>query len=229
MPDTHPAPGTRPAGAQPYEPVVRLGTPSQPPAVLPTGAGTPRLNHPVLLPDDTDLDDEIATPRPALSTAALAATAAATATALAPAVRPVPRVHWYAYVASGIAGAVLVIATYGLLTSRGGVSGNRAGSDSAPGGAAASDSALLDRRADTLGLAIAAFGMRANMYDTRRMPCSGLARGLAQVEDAWLGYNMARKSMLAGSDAARDARDKTLYADVRGVEVRFERSSCARP
>lgn len=227
MPDTHPAPGTRPAGAPPYEPVVRLSMPSQPPPVWPTGAGASRLNHPVLLPDDTDLDDEIARSQPALTAATLAATAAAAATA--PAVRPVPRVPWYAYVASGIAGALLVIATYGLVTSRGGLSGNRAGSDSAPGGAAASDTTVLDRRADTLALAIAAFGMRANMYDTRRMPCNGLARGLAQVEDAWLGYNMARKSMLAGSDAARDARDKTLYADVRGVEVRFERSSCPRP
>jgi len=34
---------------------------------------------------------------------------------------------------------------------------------------------------------------------------------------------------MAASDPARDARDKSLYADVRGVEVRFERSSCARP
>jgi hypothetical protein len=52
---------------------------------------------------------------------------------------------------------------------------------------------------------------------------------LAQVEDGWLAYNMARKDLMAGSDPARDARDKSLYADVRAVEVRFERSSCARP
>ena len=67
------------------------------------------------------------------------------------------------------------------------------------------------------------------MFDTRRMPCSGLARGLAQVEDAWLGYNLARRDLLAGSDPGRDARDKRLYADVRGVEVKFERTSCPRP
>jgi hypothetical protein len=92
-----------------------------------------------------------------------------------------------------------------------------------------SDTAVLDRRADTLALAISAFTMRAGMYDSRRMPCSGLARGLAQVEDGWLSYNVARKDLMAASDPARDARDKSLYADVRTVEVRFERSSCARP
>jgi hypothetical protein len=206
---------------------MRLGTPPQPAPGLAGGTAASRLNHPVLLPDSTDLDDEIVAPaqQPALTAAALAATATMTA----PAARPVPTSHWYAYVASGIAGAVLVIATYGLLTSRGGLSGNRAGADAAAAGAAVTDTALLDRRADTLALAIAAFGMRANMYDTRRMPCTGLARGLAQVEDAWLGYNMARKNLLATSDPARDARDKSLYAEVRGVEVRFERSACTRP
>jgi len=49
------------------------------------------------------------------------------------------------------------------------------------------------------------------------------------VEDGWLSYNLARKDLMAASDAARDARDKGLYADVRLVEVRFGRSTCARP
>ena len=204
MPDTHPVTGPRPAGAPPYEPVVRLGTPS-------VSGGASHPNHPVLLPDP-DTDDDVAPPPPS------------------PSVRPVPRPHGYrAYVASALAGAVLVTALYGLLGSRPTSSGGRAGSDSAPGGVPVSDTALLDRRADTLALAISAFTMRASMYDSRRMPCSGLARGLAQVEDGWLWYNMARKDLLASSDPARDARDKSLYADVRVVEVRFERSSCARP
>lgn len=214
MPETQPAPGGRPAGSPQYEPVMRLGTTP----VTTGGATASRINHPVLLPDDTDLDDEIiptpGRPAPAASPAATTA-------------RPAQRVHWYAYVASGIAGAVLVTGMYGLLGSRSGASGNR-GLDSAPGGVV-SDTALLDRRADTLALAVSAFSMRAGMYDTRRMPCSGLGRGLTQVEDAWLGYNMARKDMLAASDPARDARDKSLYADVRAVEVRFERSGCTRP
>jgi hypothetical protein len=92
-----------------------------------------------------------------------------------------------------------------------------------------SDTAVLDRRADTLALSVSAFDMRARMFDTRRMGCPGLARGLLQVEDGWLAYNMARKDLMAGSDPARDARDKSLYADVRVVEARFERSACARP
>jgi hypothetical protein len=61
------------------------------------------------------------------------------------------------------------------------------------------------------------------------MGCEGLSRGLQQVEDAWLGYNVARKETLGTTDSARDNRDRALYADVRNVEMRFERSSCARP
>ncbi|OLC07864.1 MAG: hypothetical protein AUH41_09540 [Gemmatimonadetes bacterium 13_1_40CM_66_11] len=178
-----------------------------------------RLNHPVLLPpDEADLEDEAMLP-------------AAAAPAPPTAVRDgtAPKLRWYTYVASGLAGAVLVTAIYGLLGSRSGSFGIQAGSGTAPGGVPVSDTALLDRRADTLALAISAFNMRAGMYDSRRMPCSGLARGLTQVEDAWLGYNIARKDLLAGTDRARDARDKRLYADVRGVEVKFERASCARP
>jgi len=119
-----------------------------------------------------------------------------------------------------------VTVLYGILGSRAAATGGRAGSDPP---VSVSDTALLDRRADTLALAISAFSMRAGMYDSRRMPCSGLARGLAQVEDGWLAYNLARKDLMAATDLARDARDKGLYADVRAVEVRFERSSCARP
>jgi len=185
---------------------MRLATPAV------SGPSSSRLNHPVLLPDP-DPDEDIApTPAPAPPVGRP---------------RPAAKLHWY--IASGFAGAVLVTALYVLLGSRSASLGNRAGSDSAPGGVSVSDTAVLDRRADTLALAISAFAMRASMYDSRRMACSGLARGLAQVEDGWLSYNMARKDLMAASDPARDARDKSLYADVRAVEVRFERSSCARP
>ncbi|HEV8382830.1 MAG TPA: hypothetical protein VGQ29_14675 [Gemmatimonadales bacterium] len=210
MPEMHPVPSPRPIGPPPYEPVVRLGSP---------GASHP--NHPLLLPQP-DSDDDLA-PVPARPTGT-------------PIVAPVPKPHWYrglvrptAYIASGLAGAVLVTVLYGILGSRTSGSGGRSGSDAAPGGIPVSDTAQLDRRADTLALAISAFTMRASMYDSRRMPCSGLARGLTQVEDGWLAYNLARKDLMAGSDPARDARDKGLYADVRAVEVRFERSSCQRP
>ena len=217
MPDTHPVGNPRPIGAPPYEPVVRLGPPAVP---APAGASHP--NHPVLLPEE-DGEDEVALPPP-------------------PSARPspvpfvAPKPAWYrslarptAYVASGLAGAVLVTVLYGMLGSRSPSFGGRGGSDSAPGALSVADTAVLDRRADTLALAISAFTMRAGMFDSRRMPCSGLQRGLTQVEDAWLSYNMARKDVMAGADPVRDGRDKSLYADVRGVEVRFERSSCTRP
>ena len=214
MPETHPVANPRPIGAPPYEPVVRLGTPA-----MPGGASHP--NHPVLLPDP-DADDDVAPiPHPTVS-----------APALTTIVAPQPR--WYrglirptAYLASGMAGAVLVTVLYGILGSRVASPGGRSGPASGAG-AMVADTVVLDRRADTLALAISAFTMRASMFDTRRMPCSGLARGLTQVEDAWLTYNMARKDLMT-VDPMRDSRDKGLYSDVRTVEVRFERSSCTRP
>jgi hypothetical protein len=218
MPETHPVSNPRPIGAPPYEPVVRLGTPPLP------GVGASHPNHPVLLPDP-DADDDLAPiPTPSVPVSAPVLT-----TIVA------PKPHWYrglarpsAYLASGIAGAVLVTVLYGFLGSRLATPGGRGGSESAAGAVPIADTLVLDRRADTLALAISAFTMRATMFDSRRMPCTGLARGLTQVEDAWLVYNMARKDLMA-VDPTRDGRDKNLYSDVRTVEVRFERSSCARP
>ena len=161
MPDTHPVAGTRPAGAPPYEPVVRIGTP--PPAAMPSNQVPSRVHQTVLLPPDAtdgDGDDDVALP--AAITHATHAQAATSAS----------NVRWYIYVASGLAGAVLVTAIYGLLGARSGSSANRADTTRAP----VMDSAVLDRRADTLALAISAFSLRASMYDSRRMPCSGLAR-----------------------------------------------------
>lgn len=219
MPETHPVSNPRPIGTPPYEPVVRLGPPA-----MPGAASHP--NHPVLLPDP-DADDDVApipvlpppVPTPVHTTV----------------VAPSPKLQWYrglarptAYVASGIAGAVLVTVLYGILGSRLSTPSGRGGAESGAAGGAITDTMALDRRADTLTLAISAFTMRASMFDSRRMPCTGLSRGLAQVEDAWLAYNMARKDLMT-VDPARDVRDKNLYADVRTVEVRFERSSCTRP
>ena len=113
-----------------------------------------------------------------------------------------------------------------LLGSRADAPAGRA--DAAPA-AAAPDAATLDRRADTLAAAIAAFTLRGRMYESRRMGCDGLSRGLQQVEDAWLAYNLARKEAMAATDGTRDQRDQALFADVRAVEQRFERSSCTRP
>ena len=136
------------------------------------------------------------------------------------------------YVACALGGAVLVAALSAIIssgdalsTSRGaGANGNGLGD---PGTAAYA--AMLDRRADTLALALAAFDDRARMFEARQMTCAGLQRGLQQVEDNWLTYNIARRETLAPFDGQREERDRTLYADVRTVERRFERSGCARP
>ncbi len=200
MSESSPDLGLRPVAAQAFEPTTRRPSPAPP-------SGLGRENRAVLFPE-MDPDD-------------------------APQPQPKPRGFQHftrpvAYVACALAGAVLVTAIYGLIGSRPGALGSRAGADSAPG-SPVSEAAVLDRRADTLALALSAFDMRARMFDTRRMGCPALARGLQQVEDGWLAYNIARKDLMAASDPARDARDKSLYADVRAVEVRFERSSCARP
>ncbi len=89
--------------------------------------------------------------------------------------------------------------------------------------------ARLDRAADTLGLAIAAFDLRARMFASRQMECPELARGLVLVEERWTAYNAARKDAGASLDSLRTARDRNLYADADGVERRFERSGCPRP
>jgi len=217
MPETHPVSTPRPMGAPPYEPPVRLGTPAV------TSPGMSHPNHPVLLPDEGGDDDVALTPPPRPTPTTIVVPVASKPHGYRGLVRSV------AYVASGVAGALLVTVLYGVFGPGLASFGSRTGSDGAPGGGTVADPAVLDRRSDTLALAISAFNMRSAMFDSRRMPCSGLQRGLAQVEDAWLGYNVARKDLMAGADPVRDARDKSLYADVRSVEARFERSSCTRP
>ena len=96
-------------------------------------------------------------------------------------------------------------------------------------GTVASPEARLDAAADTLGLAIAGFDLRARMFASRQMECRELARGLVLVEERWTSYNAARKDASASLDSVRTARDRSLYADADGVERRFERSGCPRP
>jgi hypothetical protein len=205
MPESSSTTGMRP-GAPSYEPVVRLGAPLAPPLVSGVSVPSTQPNHGLLLPEADSEDD--ASPLPT---------------------RPTMKTQWYAYLGSGLSGAVVVAAIYGLLGLRSPVSGNRPADRDVGTAVHANDTTAFDRRADTLALTIEAFALRGRMFDSRRMGCAGLARGLQQVEDGWLQYNLARKGMLALSNAARDARDRALYADVRAVEVRFERSSCNRP
>lgn len=95
--------------------------------------------------------------------------------------------------------------------------------------AVATPEARLDRAADTLTLAIAAFDLRARLFASRQMQCPELARGLVLVEERWTSYNAARKDGGTSLDSARTARDRNLYADADQVERRFERSGCPRP
>ena len=194
---------------RPSEPVARNG------ATMITTASE-RINMNALLLPDSDSDEE-ERPMPVV--------APAKAAWYQPFVRPA------VYVACALAGAVLVAALSAIISSGDASSGTRgaAGNGALDPVAAAAAAALLDRRADTLALAVTAFDDRARMFEARQMTCAGLSRGLQQVEDSWLAYNVARRETLAPFDAPREERDRTLYADVRSVERRFERSSCARP
>jgi hypothetical protein len=137
------------------------------------------------------------------------------------------------YVACALGGAVLVAALSAIISSGDATSASRGGGANGTAigepGSAAYAAAVLDRRADTLSLALTAFEDRARMFDAKQMTCPGLQRGLQQVEDNWLAYNIARRETLAPFDGQREYRDRSLYADVRGVERRFERSGCPRP
>jgi proteasome lid subunit RPN8/RPN11 len=125
-------------------------------------------------------------------------------------------------------GAVGVLATIGLITlyARGPSRATPALAD--PPAADATPLARLDRTADTLALALAAFELRARLFERRQMGCPELAHGLVEVEERWIAYNAARKGAV-GLDSARTARDRSQYADVDAVERRFERSPCPRP
>ncbi len=87
----------------------------------------------------------------------------------------------------------------------------------------------LDRLADTVALATAAYDLRARLFASRRMACPELARGLVDVEEHWMTYSLARRDAAAVMDAARSARDQALDAQVDAVEHQFERSPCPRP
>src|SRR3954467_3337369 len=119
MPDTHPVANPRPIGAPPYEPVVRLGMPARP-------GGASHPNHPVLLPDP-DADDDVAPIPPTASAPALTTIVASQPRWCRGRSRPA------AYLASGIAGAVLVTVLYGILGSRAQSPGGRSGPESGAG------------------------------------------------------------------------------------------------
>jgi len=190
------------------EPVTRFGS-----AI--SEASSERINSRPLLVPDADFDDDVPIP------------------VVAPAPAPKRFLKPAIYAACVLGGAVLVVAISALIStrdasgnSRGGGSGGTATDEA---GSAAFAAAALDKRADTLALALTAFEDRSRMFDAKQMTCAGLQRGLQQVEDNWLSYNIARRGILAPFDGQREERDRTLYADVRTAERQFERSGCARP
>ena len=195
---------------QAAEPVTHVGVPVPAPVTEQVG------NRPLLVPD-ADIDEDV--PGVVVASASLPRDKRL----LKPAI----------YVACALGGAVLVAALSAIIssgdalsTSRGGGANGRAIGEAGAAGYAA---AVLDRRADTLALALTAFEDRVRMFEAKQMTCAGLQRGLQQVEDNWLTYNIARRETLAPFDGQREDRDRSLYADVRGVERRFERSGCPRP
>jgi len=137
---------------------------------------------------------------------------------------PVARIaRWAAYAGAGLLAVAGLFRLYAALASP------AAPAPVAPAAMATSPLARLDRAADTLGLAIAAFDLRAQLFASHQMHCPELARGLVLVEERWTAYNGVRKESSVALDSARTARDRALYADVDGVEKRFERSACPRP
>lgn len=191
------------------EPVARFGN-------IMNEASSERINSRPLLVPEADFDDDVPVP--------VVAPAPARKRFLKPAI----------YIACALGGAVLVVAMSAIISSRNAAGNSRSGGSGGSGvgpepGTAAFAAAMLDKRADTLALALTAFADRSRMFDAKQMTCAGLQRGLQQVEDNWLTYNIARRGILAPFDGQREERDRTLYADVRTAERQFERSGCARP
>jgi hypothetical protein len=124
-----------------------------------------------------------------------------------------------------VAAAVGALGTYAVLAMRaperdaGGVAGS----------AALAPLQRLDLQADTLEIALAAFDLRARMFEARQMRCDDLARGLVQLEEQWLAYNVARRGRPAGMDEGRAEQARAAHERVEEAERRFERSRCARP
>jgi hypothetical protein len=143
----------------------------------------------------------------------------------APRVRIGRIARWAAYGAVGVLAVAGLLRLYSALVS----SASPGSSAGTPAAVAATPVERLDRAADTLALAIAAFDLRAQLFASRQMQCPELGRGLILVEERWTTYNSVRKGGGAPLDSARTARDRALYSDVDGVERRFERSTCTRP
>lgn len=124
------------------------------------------------------------------------------------------------------------VAAVGLVTAGALFGGYRALGSGTAGGATGpplSAVATLDRLADTVAFAAAAFDVRMRLYESRKMGCTDLARGLIELEARWIAHNSARRVAVSTPDSARAVRDRRMNADVGAVERRFARTGCPRP
>lgn len=126
-------------------------------------------------------------------------------------------------------GAAAVVAVVGAVVAYTLLPASRTASPASPGAVAPTPLALLDARSDTVELAVAAFNLRGGLFGRRQMSCADLARGLVQVDEAWLAYSEARRQGSPALDAARAERDNRLFAAVADVERRYQRTGCERP
>jgi proteasome lid subunit RPN8/RPN11 len=169
------------------------------------GGGAQQL---VLLPDESDIYDELdfkapaALPRPRFE--------------ITPAVR-------YAALAAAAVMALAVLVVGYRALSAGPSDGANAG------GIGATPRARVGDLADSTAYSVTAFGVRARLFDGRKMVCADLARGLVEVEERWTAYTAARAVASATVDAAQVATDQRLHTDVNAVEQRFARTGCPRP
>jgi len=125
-------------------------------------------------------------------------------------------------------GVVGLLALWGLAHLARLAEGRPAGSAPATVSAGEISSARVDRLADTVALALVAFDLRVQMFERRQMACVDVARGLVELEERWMAYNVARTGASGTSDAS-ETRDAKLYTSVNARERRFERSACPRP
>lgn len=89
--------------------------------------------------------------------------------------------------------------------------------------------ARLDQLADEVAAAARGYQERARLFDSRRMTCADLTRGMVLVEGRWTTYNVEGRSRAGTLDPERASRDETLYADVQEVERHFRASQCPPP
>lgn len=87
----------------------------------------------------------------------------------------------------------------------------------------------FDRIADTLALAVQHYSERAVLFDKQQIDCTGLERGVVQIENLWQPYLTLKNSLTQPLDPPRMTRDLTISSGVDSAESHFDRSKCPRP